>query len=116
MQYFPQKITVTTESRAVGSERQKSPSVMLSPHNLSELTPAQQLQAISGVFVTYCTAHSTLSIPNDFLKLTISAMEHLKLSGRTNVVYKLCKAVGTKRRDGSDLLLPCLRMPMHGSS
>ena len=53
-----------------------------------------------------------MSVPSDYLSLSIKAMRNLKAAGRLNVVYGLAKALGTKRDDQSDTLLPCKRMPM----
>lgn len=72
----------------------------------------QQLQVISELYKSYCTDHSGISVPDDFLQLAISAMVHLKSCGRSNVLYKLAKALGTMRSDQSDSLLPARRMPM----
>ena len=50
--------------------------------------------------------------PDDFLKLALLAMEHLKSCGRSNVIYNLAKALGTMRDDQTDSLLPAKGMPM----
>ena len=42
----------------------------------------------------------------------IDASEHLLKCGRSNVVYGVEKAIGTKRADKSDSRLPAKRMPM----
>lgn len=47
--------------------------------------------------------------PDDFLKLALLAMEHLKSCGRSNVI---AKALGTMRDDQTDSLLPAKGMPM----
>ena len=78
--------------------------VVTSP-DFTLFTPSQQLQAISDLFREYCSTHSSVVIPNDFLKMTVSAMEQLKYSGRSNVVYRLSMALGTKREDQTDSLL-----------
>ena len=57
-------------------------------------------------------AVSTEGIPDDFLELVASGVENLHQQKRTNVIYKLAKAVGTMRADSSDSLLPVRRMPM----
>ena len=44
-------------------------------------------------------------VETDFLQL---ALQHLK---KKNLVYQLCKCVGTMRSDGSDSLLPVKCMP-----
>lgn len=67
----------------------------------------QQLQVISELYTSYCTEHSNISLPNDFLQLALSAMEHLKFCGRSNVMYKFAKALGTIRNDQSSLLDIC---------
>ena len=41
-----------------------------------------------------------LSIPSDFILLTLAAMKHLQDAGRLNVIYDLVKGFGTKYRDG----------------
>lgn len=53
-----------------------------------------------------------VNFPTDFLVLSITAAEHLKKGGRGNVLYLLAKALGTKRPDGTDTLLPIKRLPM----
>ena len=54
----------------------------------------------------------SVHVPSDFLKLTISASEHLLICGQSNVVYGLTKAIGTGRADKSDSRLPAKRMPI----
>ena len=39
-------------------------------------------------------------------------MKNLANSGRSNVVYKLVKGLGTIREDGTDLCFPTKHMPM----
>ena len=78
----------------------------------SETMPINELKIISDLYKSYVTSNSDVVIPDDFLVLAQSAMEHLKLCGRSNVLYNLAKALGTKREDHSDTLLPVKRMPM----
>ena len=52
------------------------------------------------------------SFPPDYLFLAAKAADHLRESGRSNVIYSLAKALGTMRPDGSDSLLPAKTMPM----
>ena len=53
-----------------------------------------------------------LSIPHsNFIDLSLSAMENLKLHSKTNVLYKLAKIVATKRPDCDETLIPLNRMP-----
>ena len=72
----------------------------------------EQIDVISKIFKSYCCSHSTVDPPDDFLKLSLLAMEHLKSCSRTNVVYAITKVLGTMREDKSDSLLPAKRMPM----
>ena len=70
------------------------------------------IEHICTLFKDYCRTHTELNVPDDYITLSVRAMENLKDADRCNVVYSLCKAVGTKRDDGSDTLLPCKRMPI----
>ena len=109
--YFPLKL-VASEATAVGQEVSVAPT--LQGENLSELTPEQALHMLSSVLKVYCTAtgQSKLIPADDFIPLSLTAMEHLKSCGRSNVVYGLVKCLGTMRSDGSDSLLPAKRMPL----
>ena len=75
-------------------------------------TPEQKLQVLSQTFTHHCSAHSKVDLPEDFLVLATSAMEHLQSCRRSNVVYTLAKVLGTMRKNDSDSLLPAKRMPM----
>lgn len=55
---------------------------------------------------------SDIHIPEDYLIYTAQAMHQLSVSGRSNVLYKLSKGIGTMRPDNSDSCFPCKRMPM----
>ena len=76
----------------------------------SERLPAvtKLLQIISATSLT----DIAVTIPDDFLCLTLRAMSHLKKAGRSNVIYGLVRGLGQMRADGSDSKLPALRMPM----
>ena len=39
-------------------------------------------------------------------------MKRLSDVGKSNIIYGLCKGLGTMRLDGSDSLFPTTRMPM----
>ena len=75
--------------------------------SLAALQPAEKLAVLSQLFRKICK----YPVETDFLQLAFSAMEHLNKNGRSNLVYQLCKCVGTMRSDGSDSLLPVKRMP-----
>ena len=51
-------------------------------------------------------------IPVDFFRLAAEGMQNLHVSGQSNTIYLLTKALGTKRVDGSNTLLPTKTMPM----
>lgn len=53
-----------------------------------------------------------INVPEDYLIYTAQAMNQLSISGRSNVLYKLSKGIGTMRPDNSDSCFPCKRMPM----
>ena len=53
-----------------------------------------------------------ITIPDDFLSNSISAMCHLNKCGRYNVIYGVAEGIGTMRPDGCDSLIPAKRMPM----
>ena len=55
---------------------------------------------------------SDIHVPEDYLIYTAQAMNQLSISGRSNVLYKLSKGIGTMRPDNSDSCFPCKRMPM----
>ena len=54
-------------------------------------------------------AKHNVHIRSDFLRLTIDASEHLL---KYNDVYRVAKAIGTKRTDKSDCRFPAKRMPV----
>ena len=103
--YFPSEGVV--DSEAAAAEIDIVPE--LQPSSTLSL---RQLTTISDLYTSYVTSNSSVTIPADFLKLALSAMEHLKSCGRSNVLYSLAKALGTTRKDCSDSLLPAKRMPM----
>ena len=53
-----------------------------------------------------------VAFPEDFLDYSAKAMKNLANSGRSNVVYKLVKGLGTIREDGTDSCFPTKHMPM----
>ena len=79
---------------------------------MSSLQPRQQLEVLSSLFSDYHSQYCNVQVPENFLELAINGMQHLRDSGRSNVIYLMAKAVGTMRSDKSDSLLPVKRMPM----
>ena len=72
----------------------------------------QQLQFLSEMFSKFAERHSDVSVPNDYLHLSLKGMKNLKESKRVNVLYELSKGLGITRTDGSDTTFPTKRMPM----
>ena len=71
------------------------------------------LQVLSHLFNHVLSHHYEAPLmPEDFLGLVASAVQHTCRCGRSNIIYNLTKALGTMRGDGSDSLLPARRMPM----
>lgn len=103
--YLQSQLVVSTEETA---EQRITPVLQHS----TETMPVNQLVIISDLYKSYIASNSNVAVPDDFLVLALSAMEHLKACGRSNVLYNLAKVLGTKREDNSDALLPAKRMPM----
>ena len=83
--------------------------------HLLALPESEHLSALNkllNIVSAKCSTAVPVSIPDDFLALTLRAMAHLKQTGRSNVVYGLVKGLGLMRADGSDSRFPALRMPM----
>lgn len=53
-----------------------------------------------------------IPLPDDYLLYSCKAMLQLSQNGRSNVLYKLAKGIGTDRADGTDSCFPCKRMPI----
>ena len=70
------------------------------------------MQFISDLFSQYASQHKGLDIPQDFTKLALQGMKQLNATTKENVIYALCKGLGTQRPDGSDSYFPTSRMPM----
>lgn len=68
-------------------------------------TDVPDQQYVSQAFSLHCI-EAGVSVPDDFLELSLSAMNQTQLSGRSNVVYSLVKGLGTQRPDGSDSCFP----------
>ena len=103
--YFPSEEVVNSDTAAAEMD------IVHEVHPLSTVS-LSQLPMISDLYKSYIISNSSVTFPNDFLELALSAMEHLKSCGRSNVLYNLAKALGTLRTDHSDPLLPAKRMPM----
>ena len=78
---------------------------------LRALPSEELLTIISSLFKEFANTKYGVQIPSDYLYLPICATMHLNLSGRSNLLYGLAKAMETMRSDGSDSRLPAKRMP-----
>ena len=70
-----------------------------------------QLNAMSHTFTALASQYE-LTIPDDYCECSIRAMMTLKESGRSNVLYRLTRALSTPRTDGKGSKFPTDRMPM----
>lgn len=73
---------------------------------VSKMRPEDQIQFISELFAAYCSSQN-VTVRSDFLELALNGMNQLYNAGRSNIIYGLCKCLGTVRSDGSDTLFPC---------
>ena len=88
--------------------------VSITQHDrLRQDLPLEDLLSIaSDLFVQYALNKHGLYIPRDFIPLAMESMLHLRDTKRGNVIYNLCKAIGSKREVDDDSWLPAKRMPM----
>ena len=101
LHYFPKNLVASNPTALAVATI--TPSLLNSPEN-------QELKVISDLYKSYCSSCSSVIPPDDFLKLALSAMEHLQSCSHSNVIYNL--ALETMRDDQTDSLLPAKRMPM----
>jgi len=67
------------------------------------MEPEVQLRFVSEVFAAYCLRQN-VSVPQDFLQVSVKGMTQLQITKRSNILYALAKGLGTQRLDGSDSL------------
>lgn len=79
---------------------------------LNQMELQVQLDKIGSIFSQIGAEHYGISVPPDFLALSLSAFRHLNTCDRSNVLYNIAKGIGKMRDDGTDSLLPTRRMPM----
>ena len=82
--------------------------------SLLQMLPEDEEVHAANKALQYIAAknYSMVVIPDDFVKLCLRSMEHLKQVGRYNVVYGLIQGLGIMREDKSDSRFPSRRMPM----
>ena len=79
---------------------------------MSKVKADEQSSVLSLLYSDLVALQCGIKVPNDYLELSLHAFKHLKENRRANVLYKLAKAIGEVRNDGSDTKLPCKKMPM----
>jgi hypothetical protein len=72
----------------------------------------QVIQFLSDMISRFAERHLDVSVPSDYLHLSLKGMKKLKQSKCINVLYELSKGLGITRPDGSDSTFPTKRMPM----
>ena len=72
---------------------------------LGHVEPMQHLHFISELLASYFV-RLNLSVPRDFLELSIKGMIQLEMTKRSNILYGLAKGLGTQCSCGSDSLFP----------
>lgn len=60
---------------------------------MSKVKDEEKCSVLSLLYSKFADSHG-VKIPDDYLQLSLSAMKHLRESGRANVLYKLAKAIG----------------------
>lgn len=70
-----------------------------------------QMTFLSQCVSYHCRAYHQMDVPDDFLQLSLSAMENLQANGKTNVLYGLAKGLGRLRLGSSESCFPVSRMP-----
>ena len=103
----------TTASQTTSSSAQTNPvDVSLVMEILNQLPEEARLPLLSELFSMTVSMLFKLSVPDDFLCLSASAMVQLSSGGRTNVLYNLAKGMGSLRPDKSGTRFPIDKMPM----
>ena len=101
--------------RSSSTQTDDTPSIIDSMLSLMMALPEEEKYIVVNRMVQVLAArvNPAASVPDDFIKLSLRAMERLKLLGRENTVYGLVRGLGIMREDGSDSRLPAMKMPMH---
>ena len=71
----------------------------------------EQMSLLCQFFTHHCVTAHDVDVPNDFLRLSVCAMQNLVAQGKLNVLYELAKGFGTMRPDQLDTCFPMMRMP-----
>ena len=71
-----------------------------------------QLQSLSQSFSLLATSAYGVTLPADYLELSLQGMSHLQKCGRPNVLYGLARGLGRLQENMSDSGFPARRMRM----
>ncbi len=74
-----------------------------------DLCTEEQVQLIGELFQKVVESEG-VTVPTDFIVLSLRAMKQLKCSGRSNFLYGLSQGLGEQRTDGSDSIFPSKRL------
>ena len=75
----------------------------------SKLDTEEQIQFLGELFQVVANSHN-ITVPADFISLSLRAMRQLRSSGRSNFLYGLSRGLGEQRVDGSDSIFPSKRL------
>ena len=88
------------------STQTESSDASIVEHLFKELPLGSQLQVLLSLFSYFVSSKFGISVPDDYLEYSASAMANLRHNACSNVLYNLAKGWGTMRTDGSDSRCP----------
>ncbi len=103
-----QSSPITIEHLAVSSP-DVSPGVVTMEDPLFEAVVS--LPDVSDLLSHIADQQHSISLPKDFVPLLLKGMAHLDRKSKPNLIYELCRGLGSFRPDGNDSLIPTSRMP-----
>ena len=80
--------------------------------HICQLSNEEQIELLGDLFCSLASQMCGVSVPADFIKLSLHGMQRLQCAGRLNVLYLLAKGFGTDLPGRDDSLFPTRRMPM----
>lgn len=86
---------------------------LMSPLKLQfeTLTASDQLGLLIELLSKHFETYYQVTLPDDFLQLSLKSMQQLQSFGKVNVLHELAKGLGTLRPHSSESLFPVSRMP-----
>lgn len=116
IEFFPGRVANTSALLSQITLEDTSASTEISFDRYQELldqVPSNhQLELLSTLYNNYASKeYSNLSVPSDFLDLSLKAMSRLASNKKNNILFGLARGFGTTREDGLDSLIPISRMP-----